>query len=143
MDRWWCTARSTGEHQLRYAAGLAHASSHHHRSKIHPPPTYCIFPLYVSSHCRQLKLTCNGCIYWASLQQCVTSIAARYAAVLRMRTFATTGCSAAPPQSLRRRSSGGEQQQQQLKTAGQHNFRDFSSLAEQKHQKTVFSGEGE
>ena len=36
MDRWWCTARSTGEQQLRYAAELAHAPPYQHRLKIDP-----------------------------------------------------------------------------------------------------------
>ena len=66
-----------------------------HRSKSYPPSSMCVFLLDASSHCQLLKLTCIGCIYRASLG-CVTSIAGRYAA-LRMRTFATTGCSAAPP----------------------------------------------
>ena len=86
----WTGGVQLAQQQLRYAAGLAHAPSVHHRLIIQPSTPYCVFLNLIPS---KVYLTCIACIYWASLQ-CVTWQGSRYA-VLRMRTQATTGCSAA------------------------------------------------
>ena len=69
MDRWCTTARAQQHQQLRYAAGLAHAPSIHHRLLTIPClHTYVLLNLNPHMAGQLTWLTCIVCIYRASLQ---------------------------------------------------------------------------